>query len=116
MNSFEIKSLMKKIGVSQEQIVKKLGITRGYVNHVIHGKRSARRVRQAISDALGKPYEEVWGDGKDGNQIFSVPEEYKEKVKKIGLPSIHELATVSEKFKNNLRGILRLTLLWNMRI
>jgi len=101
MDSSEIKGLMKKLGVSQEEIAKKLGITRVYVNRVIHGERSTKRVRQAIADALRMPFEEVWGDGKDGNQIFWVPEEYKEKIKKIGLPSLHELATVSEEFKNN---------------
>ena len=53
---------MKKLGVSQEEIAKKLGITRVYVNRIINGERSTKRVRQAIADALRMPFEEVWGE------------------------------------------------------
>jgi len=62
MDSSEIKGLMKKLGVSQEEIAKKLGITRVYVNRIINGERSTKRVRQAIADALRMPFEEVWGE------------------------------------------------------
>lgn len=101
MDAFEIKTLMKKFGVSQADIARRLGITRECVCQVIHGIRSTRRVRQAIADALAMPFEEVWGDGNNGNRVFWVPEEYKGKVKKIGLPSLYEFATVSEKLSKN---------------
>jgi len=101
MNSFEIKSLMKKLGITQVDIAKNLGIPKQNVYRVIHGERSTRRIRQAIADALGVSFEELWGDENKGNQVFWVPEEYKEKVKKIGLPSLYELATASEKLTNN---------------
>jgi len=98
MDSSEIKGLMKKLGVSQEDIARKLGITRVYVNRVINGERSTKRVRQAISDALGKPYEEVWGDE---DQPFLIPEDYQREIKRKRLAPLFELARVSGNFRNN---------------
>jgi len=98
MDSSEIKGLMKKLGVSQEDIARKLGITRVYVNRVINGERSTKRVRQAISDAVGKPYEEVWGDE---DQPFLIPEDYQREIKRLSL-----LRSFYEKRGDCLKGLI----------
>jgi transcriptional regulator with XRE-family HTH domain len=79
MDPFEIKALMKKSGVYQADIARRLGITREYVRKVIHGERSTRRVRQAIADALGMPFEEVWGEENERISYISPTKMMKER-------------------------------------
>lgn len=62
MEGSEIKKLMSMAGVTQVEIAKKVGVSKGCVNHVIAGIRSNNRVRQAIAEAVGKTVEELWGN------------------------------------------------------
>ena len=98
MDSSKIKILMVEAGISQADIARKLGISNEHVYKVIHGIRSTKRVRQAISDAVGKPYEEVWGDE---DQPFLIPEDYQREIKRKRLVPLFELARVSGNFRNN---------------
>jgi len=62
MNSTEIKRLLASVGVTQSSIAKELFIPKELVYKVIHGIRSTRRVREAIANKIGLPYDEVWGN------------------------------------------------------
>lgn len=62
MNSTEIKRLLASVGVTQSSIAKELYIPKELVYKVIHGIRSTRRVREAIANKIGLPYDEVWGN------------------------------------------------------
>lgn len=72
MNSFEskkthkrhlkIRILMLKKGITGGDIARMLGVTRLAVNGVIQGRWPSPRVQKAIAEALGAPYEKLWGE------------------------------------------------------
>jgi transcriptional regulator with XRE-family HTH domain len=62
MSSEEIKKLMKLSKVSQTNIAQNLGVAKTFINQVIYGIRSTKKVRQAIADAVGRSVEELWGN------------------------------------------------------
>jgi transcriptional regulator with XRE-family HTH domain len=62
MNSSEIKKLLKESGVTQVSIARKLGVSKEYVFEIIHGIRNSRKVREAIAEAVGRSFDELWKD------------------------------------------------------
>jgi lambda repressor-like predicted transcriptional regulator len=63
MKPIQIKILMMRAGVSQADISRKLGVSRSFVNQVICGLRSTRRVRRAIASSVGKSVRKLWPSG-----------------------------------------------------
>jgi transcriptional regulator with XRE-family HTH domain len=59
--NLEVKVQMLKKTVTQTDIAKALGIDRSTVSGVVNGHRTSRRVQKAIADAVGVPYEKLWG-------------------------------------------------------
>jgi len=57
----KIKSLMVLAGVCNRDICRKLGVSETWVSLVVNGKAPSVRIRQAIADACGQPYEKLWG-------------------------------------------------------
>ena len=49
----EIRVAMLKAGVTQAAIARALRVSHTVVNDVIHGRKTSRRVREAIMEALG---------------------------------------------------------------
>ena len=43
-------------------IARKLGVHSSAIYHEIRGKHSSRRLREAIADAVGIPYDKLWGN------------------------------------------------------
>jgi len=62
MDSSGIKKLLKESGVTQVSIARKLGVSKEYVYKVIHGIKNSRSVREAIAEAVGRPFDELWKD------------------------------------------------------
>jgi len=59
----EIKIMLLRAGKTQASIARDLGVNRSFVNNVIKGHRSTRRVREAIANAVGKRIGELWPSG-----------------------------------------------------
>lgn len=55
-----IKVLMLIKGVTVGQLAGQLGVTHVAVSRTVHGKCSSRRIKTAIAEAVGEPYEELW--------------------------------------------------------
>jgi len=62
MNGFFVRAYMKGAGVNVQQIADQLGVTHGFVSQVIHGVRTTKYVREAISKAVNKPVSDLWPD------------------------------------------------------
>ena len=60
--AMKIKVEMLKKRLSGAEIARKAGVDRSAVYHVIAGRSTSKRLRQAIADALDMPYDEVWED------------------------------------------------------
>lgn len=60
MNPTEIKILLLRAGITQTSISQNLGVTLGFVNQIITGRRHTRRVREAIAKAVGRRVDELW--------------------------------------------------------
>ncbi len=56
---------MLKKGITAGDIGRTIGVTRQAVNGVIKGYWPSPRVENAIADALGVPYEKLWGKKKE---------------------------------------------------
>jgi lambda repressor-like predicted transcriptional regulator len=56
-----IRCLLVARRITEASIGRELGLTKGHINKVLYGRKS-RLVRQKIADAVGIPYEELWGD------------------------------------------------------
>jgi lambda repressor-like predicted transcriptional regulator len=59
----EIKVQLLRAGKTQASIARELGVNRSFVNNVIKGHRSTKRVREAIAKAVGKRVNELWPSG-----------------------------------------------------
>ena len=46
--------------VTEEQLAKKLGVTRGMIGHVVTGRRKSKKLEQCICRELGLNYEEMY--------------------------------------------------------
>jgi len=62
MEPLEIRFAMLRKKVTGGTIAGPLGVTRNAVNKTVLGALKPRRIREAIADAIGKPYAEVWGE------------------------------------------------------
>lgn len=60
MHPEQIKSALRISGTTPSQIARDLGLSRMSVSHVIHGRSESRRIKVAISEAIGKPVESIW--------------------------------------------------------
>ena len=47
-----------------KDLAEELGVSQPAVHQVINGQRPNPRIRRAIADAIDRPVEEVWSDGK----------------------------------------------------
>lgn len=63
LSPMDIKIELLKRGISTREIARRVGVTNPAVSFVIHRKKlSSGRIRQAVADAIGMPYKEVWGE------------------------------------------------------
>ena len=60
--TMKIKVEMLKKRLSGADIARKAGVDRSAIYHVISGRSKSKKLRQAIADALGMSYNEVWGE------------------------------------------------------
>lgn len=58
----KIKSLMVLKGIQTKQLAQKIGYSRTWVSLNLNGKRKSERTQRLIAEALGIPYEELWGE------------------------------------------------------
>jgi lambda repressor-like predicted transcriptional regulator len=56
-----VRGLLTMHKITFRSIGKSLGISHSCVSHVLHGRGKSRRVLQAVADALGMTFEELWG-------------------------------------------------------
>ena len=63
-NGLEIKIALLQAGINQVWIAGQLGITRQFVGQVVNRLRPTKYVREAISEAVRKPVEELWPNNK----------------------------------------------------
>ncbi len=62
MTPAEIKAALLLRGISQAEIAEVIGCSRDLVSHVINGRRTTRRIREAVAKALGRDVEAIWPD------------------------------------------------------
>jgi len=58
----EIKAMLLLRGISQTEIAEVAGVERSRVSEVINGRRTTRRIREAVAKALGKEVAAIWPD------------------------------------------------------
>lgn len=52
----------KFIKIDVTALARHIGLSRTYVSLVLHGHKKSKRARKLIAEALGIPYNELWGD------------------------------------------------------
>lgn len=57
-----IKIDLLRVGASQSEIARGIGVSVSSVNDVITGRRNSSKIRAAIAKAIGKPVEKIWPD------------------------------------------------------
>jgi predicted transcriptional regulator len=62
MKGHEITYELKEHGFTVSKIAKNLNVSQPTVSQVIYGKRSMSRIRETISQVIGKPVAEIWPD------------------------------------------------------
>ena len=62
LTSAEIKAALLLRGISQTEIAEASGVERSRVSEVINGRRTTRRIREAVAKALGRDVEAIWPD------------------------------------------------------
>lgn len=55
-----IRGLLAMRKITGRRIAESIGVTESYVSHVLAGRNKNRRVQQAVADALGMTFEELW--------------------------------------------------------
>jgi len=60
VDAIEITYRLKRLGKTQTQIARELGIGQGVVSNVIHDRATAHAVASYIAELLGSPIEELW--------------------------------------------------------
>lgn len=60
MHPEQIKADIRMAGTTPAVIAEELGINRGTVSQVIHGRGVSLRVQTYISNIIGKPVDEIW--------------------------------------------------------
>ena len=46
--------------IKPRRIAEAIGVTDSCIGHVLHGRKTSRRVKQAVADALGMTFKELW--------------------------------------------------------
>lgn len=62
MDALEINYRLRRIGKTQAQIAREVGVSGGVVSNVIHGRITAFAVAQHIAGLLGLRIEDIWPD------------------------------------------------------
>ena len=62
MDAIDINYHLRRLGKTQTDIARELGVQGGVVSNVIHGRITAHGVAQHIASLLGKTVQEVWPD------------------------------------------------------
>jgi DNA-binding XRE family transcriptional regulator len=60
----EIKIAFIRLGKTQAEVARNLGVSNVIVTNVIKGRRTSKRVKAAIAKALGKRVSELWPNHK----------------------------------------------------
>lgn len=60
MDAVEINYRLRRVGKTQAQIAREVGVSGGVVSNVIHGRITAYAVAQHIAGLLGLQIEELW--------------------------------------------------------
>ena len=60
MDAVEINYRLRRLGKTQAQIAREVGVSGGVVSNVIHGRITAYAVAQHIAGLLGFRIEELW--------------------------------------------------------
>ncbi len=60
MDAVEINYRLRRLGKTQAQIAREVGVSGGVVSNVIHGRITAYAVAQHIAGLLGLRIEELW--------------------------------------------------------
>lgn len=60
MDAVEINYRLRRLGKTQTQIAREVGVSGGVVSNVIHGRISAYAVAQHIAGLLGLRIDELW--------------------------------------------------------
>lgn len=60
MDAVEINYRLRRLGKTQAQIAREVGVSGGVVSNVIHGRITAYAVAQHIAGLLGLRIEEIW--------------------------------------------------------
>ncbi len=56
-----IQGFLKLKNISQLELARKGGVTEACISRAIAGESASRQIRSLIAEALGLPYEFVWG-------------------------------------------------------
>ena len=60
MDAVEINYRLRRLGKTQAQIAREVGVSGGVVSNVIHGRITAYAVAQHIASLLGLRIEDIW--------------------------------------------------------
>ncbi|TLN01082.1 transcriptional regulator [bacterium] len=62
MDALDISYRLKRLGKTQSEIARDLGVRQGVVSNVIHDRATAHSVASYIAELLGMRVEELWPD------------------------------------------------------
>lgn len=62
MDAIEINYRLRRLGKTQTEIARELGVQGGVVSNVIHGRITAHAVAQHIAVLLGQTVQDIWPD------------------------------------------------------
>jgi lambda repressor-like predicted transcriptional regulator len=60
LHAADIQAALKKSGVSQAVLARRLGVTKGAVTFVVQGRSKSRRIAEAIAQIVGHSIDELW--------------------------------------------------------
>lgn len=62
MDAIEINYRLRRLGKTQTDIARELGVQGGVVSNVIHGRITAHAIAQHIALLLGQTVQDIWPD------------------------------------------------------
>lgn len=60
MNILDLTYELRKNGYTQQKLADEIGVSRGFVNHVIHGRKSSPDLEARIAKIIGKDPAAIW--------------------------------------------------------
>lgn len=60
MDALEIAYRLKRMGLSQSELARRLGVSQAVVSNTIHGRVTCHRVAVCIADLLGETIQSLW--------------------------------------------------------